>query len=113
MARRVRSRLRSALKAQKVRKDCRTFSLLGCSVQEYRNYLEGLFSQGMSWDNMHLWHIDHIMPVAAFNLQDPEEARMAFHYKNTQPMWADENMSKSATFSFQDLIDYKQSWKAT
>jgi len=49
----------------------------------------------MTWDNYgSAWHVDHIIPLAAYDLTDPEQQRQAFHYTNLQPMWAHENMAK-------------------
>lgn len=44
------------------------------------------------------WHIDHIKPCAAFDLNDPEQQKICFNYKNLQPMWRKENMRKSAYY---------------
>lgn len=73
-----------------------TLELLGCSAEEYRIYLEALFEPGMSWNNRGEWHIDHIVPVAAFDLATDEGQRRAFVYTNTRPMWAAENMTKGS-----------------
>lgn len=69
---------------------------LGCSIEELRTHLEGRFVAGMSWDNWSKsgWHIDHIKPLASFDLTDPEQARQACHYTNLQPLWAQENLRK-------------------
>jgi len=52
----------------------------------------------MSWDNWTKdgWHIDHIIPLAAFDLTDREQVKQACHYTNLRPMWAEENLSKGA-----------------
>lgn len=70
---------------------------LGCTIEEYKKYLESKFLEGMSWDNWNYkgWHIDHIKPLSLFNLKDKEEYLKAFHYKNTQPMWSTDNHKKS------------------
>ena len=48
----------------------------------------------MSWDNYGEWHIDHIRPMASFNLQEQEEQLKCCHYTNLQPLWAEENLRK-------------------
>ena len=48
----------------------------------------------MSWDNYGDWHIDHIIPCAAFDLTDIEQQKKCFNYKNLQPLWAEENLKK-------------------
>lgn len=92
----IRTRLWHALRNQQADKPCASLDLLGCSVSEYREYIEGLFTEGMTWENygLHGWHIDHRRPIASFNLLDEEEVKKAFHYTNTQPMWAEENLRK-------------------
>lgn len=71
---------------------------LGCSIEYLKAYLEGQFEPGMTWDNWgrHGWHIDHIVPLAAFDLTDPEQFRQAVHYTNLQPLWAKDNLRKAA-----------------
>ena len=50
----------------------------------------------MSWSNHGVWgwHIDHIIPLSSFNLRKKEEQKKAFNYKNLQPLWAEDNLSK-------------------
>lgn len=50
----------------------------------------------MTWENQgkNGWEIDHIRPCSSFNLEDPEEQRKCFNYKNLQPLWAKDNMIK-------------------
>jgi hypothetical protein len=70
---------------------------LGCSIPELKTYLENKFTEGMSWDNWTLegWHIDHIRPLASFDLTNRDEFLKACHYTNLQPLWAKDNLSKN------------------
>ena len=91
----LRSRLRKALKNNA--KSGSAVRDLGCSISELKKYLESQFQEGMSWDNYGRdgWHIDHIEPLAAFDLEDKEELKKACHYTNLQPLWAEDNLKKS------------------
>lgn len=71
---------------------------LGCSIEELKSHLESKFHEGMSWDNYGKdgWHIDHIKPLASYDLSDPEEFKRACHYSNLQPLWAEDNLRKGS-----------------
>jgi len=68
---------------------------LGCTIPELQTYLESKFQSGMTWDNQGEWHIDHIKPLASFDLTNREQLLIACHYSNLQPLWATENIVKS------------------
>lgn len=97
----LRSSIATALKQCK--KSARTKKLIGCSIKELRRHLQSQFKKGMTWNNWGTgrngkgkkeWHIDHIKPVASFNLSKPKEQKKCFHYTNLQPLWAEENLRK-------------------
>lgn len=71
---------------------------MGCTVPELMVYLEKLFQPGMTWENHKLdgWHIDHIKPLVAFDLTDPEQFKAACHFTNLQPLWGSENQAKGS-----------------
>jgi hypothetical protein len=97
---RLRSRLQKAIKRYNFIKDNHTLELIGCSIEELKKHLENQFVEGMNWNNYskYGWHIDHIKPVALFNLSDPEEQKKCFHYTNLQPLWAVDNLSKGSKY---------------
>lgn len=77
------------------KKDNYTIDLLGCSMIFYIDYLKSKFSKGMTLDNYgKQWHIDHIKPVSYFNILNDVERKKAFHYTNTQPIWATSQIAK-------------------
>lgn len=91
----LRSRLRSAINNnQKIGSAVKD---LGCTIPELKTYLESKFQSGMTWDNWALdgWHIDHIKPLASFDLTDRNQLLEACHYTNLQPLWATDNLIKS------------------
>jgi len=67
---------------------------LGCSIKELMKHLETKFDNKMTWDNYGRWHIDHIIPLCSFDLTDETQLKVACHYLNLQPLWAQDNLSK-------------------
>ena len=93
----LRSRIHKVMKQKNIVKQNRSIELLGCSVTDYKKYLENTFEDGMSWKNYGVeWHIDHIKPLASFDLTDAEQQKLAFNFKNTQALWKADNLSKGA-----------------
>ena len=88
----LRNRIRKSLKGN--HKPGSAVKDMGCTVYELQLHLESQFTNGMSWDNHGQWHIDHIKPLASFDLTDPEKFMEACHYTNLQPLWAKDNLSK-------------------
>lgn len=89
--------MRSAIFRMKQRgyvKTQRSLKYLGCSVEFARAHIERQFRPGMSWDNHGKWHIDHIRPLALFDLTNPEHVAKASRWDNLQPLWASENLAK-------------------
>jgi 5-methylcytosine-specific restriction endonuclease McrA len=74
-----------------------TIKYLGCSIKEYRTYLESQFTADMNWENYGIyWEIDHIKPLSKGG---------SFHYTNTQPLTISENRSKSN--SYEELSTFR------
>ena len=94
----IRSRLRHAADRRHTKRtDLKTSEMLGCTWEQFAKHLENQFDDRMTWDNKgrYTWHIDHIVPLAAFDLSKDNEARVAANYMNHQPMWHDDNMAKA------------------
>jgi len=90
---RMSQRIWAALK--KGQKSARTVELLGCPIVWLEVHLESLFRPGMTWENYGpVWHVDHRRPCASFNLADPEQQKICFHWTNLQPLFAEENLRK-------------------
>lgn len=95
LAKKLRSRVRSAVKKQGTRKAGRLAALIGCDVQFLLGYLEARFKPGMKWSNHGtVWEIDHILPCASFDLTDESHQRSCFHYSNLQPLFKQANRIK-------------------
>ena len=94
----LRSRLYSAIKGKV--KAGSAVSDLGCTIAELIIHLEKQFLPGMSWENHSHdgWHIDHIRPLASFDLTDRAQFLDACNYTNLQPLWAADNFNKSDSY---------------
>jgi len=94
---RMRSNLRMYLKKTGIKKTNKTFTLLGYTKHQLMEHLESQFTDGMSWDNMSEWHIDHIRPVSSFNYTttECEDFKKCWALSNLQPLWAVDNLRKS------------------
>lgn len=71
------------------------------TIDEFREHFESLFTKGMTWQSMGLWHIDHLRPKASFNqeqLADPtsDDFKKCWSLENLQPLWAKDNLKKGA-----------------
>lgn len=95
MATRIHQALHGELKRET------TVALLGCSRERFKAHLESLFQPGMNWSNLGIgagtWQIDHVSPIDHHDLSTLEGQKAAFSYLNTQPMWYEDHLRKSAT----------------
>lgn len=98
----IRRRIYMALKSQEKTKGGRTIDLLGCSFEEFKNYIESLFREGMTWEKVRSGkiHLDHILPCSFFDLTTREEQEKCFHFTNMQPLWDWENTEKSGSLDW-------------
>ena len=70
--------------------------LIACSNEHLRLWLQFQFEPGMTWQNYGTyWHIDHILAINLFNLQDRKNQTVCFHWTNLQPLTRFDNQSKS------------------
>jgi len=62
--------------------------LIGCSIPQYKEYLEQRFIKGMSWDNYgEIWCIDRVVPFCNWDLTKAEQAALCYHYSNSTPLF--------------------------
>lgn len=69
---------------------------IDCTLIELKQHLEAKFQPGMTWENYGRtgWHIDHIRPLASFDLTQETEIYLAMKKSNLQPLWRFDNQSK-------------------
>lgn len=75
-------------------------TLVNYNVEQLKMHLEKQFLPGMSWDNYGKsgWHIDHKIPISAFNYEKPGDIdfKRCWELTNLRPMWAIDNIRKRA-----------------
>ncbi len=95
----ARGSIQKALRKQYSRKNTSSAKLIGMTGK-------ALMSCLLSHDNCPtnftaenygtVWHLDHIKPLAAFDLSDSEQQKQAFHFTNCQPLAVKDNLSKGS-----------------
>jgi uncharacterized Ntn-hydrolase superfamily protein len=73
-------------------KSSTTELILGCSYNDFKEYIESKFESWMNWNNYglyngterYVWDIDHIIPIASAMTEN--EIIQLNHYTNLQPL---------------------------
>ena len=77
--------IRNSLKCKGLSKNKKTIDILGCDIQFFKNYIENMFVDNMSWENYgKVWDIDHIIPLSTAVTE--EDVLKLNHYINLQPL---------------------------
>jgi hypothetical protein len=95
----LRSLTASAFRNKGYTKKTKTQNILGVDWVTVKVNIERQFTKDMNWSNYGEWHIDHIIPLASANTE--EELKKLCHYSNLQPLWAFDNLIKSAKINGQ------------
>lgn len=93
----IRKLVYKTIKNQGYSKKSYTNEILGCSYEEFKEYIENQFKEGMSLENHGEWHIDHKIPISWATTED--EVYLYNKYNNFQPLWGFENISKLNRYS--------------
>jgi hypothetical protein len=92
---RLKENLRTYFYRSITNKSNSVFEYLGCSLENFKLYLEQQFNKDMNWDNYgEYWEVDHINPIENFNFSNESEIYECWNYKNLQPLTINENRTK-------------------
>jgi len=91
----IRSIIRQSFKTKKITKKNKTQDILGCSFEEFKDYIESKWENWMTWDNHgnpndgtfepnKTWDIDHIIPLSSA-INECDVIRLN-HFTNLQPL---------------------------
>lgn len=94
----LRDRVKKLTKDQNSKRLAEYDELFGCSIEQYRLWIETHWLPGMNWENWGIgddkWNLDHHYPLSAFDLTQKDQQLIAMHHTNTYPMWAKDNLLK-------------------
>jgi hypothetical protein len=89
----VRTRIYNCLRYKN--KDKSSIEYLGCSSDDYFKWILN-YNNKYNLDNHGKeWHIDHVIPLSKFDLNNPQEQLIAFNWVNTMPLSPSENLRKN------------------
>ena len=95
LKRSIRSRIFDSLNNKNHKKELNTINYLGCNSTEYFEWLLNYNSDYTLENRGKEWHIDHVIPLSKFNMEDKEQQLVAFNWRNTMPLSVKENLSKN------------------
>lgn len=105
----MRSRINNVLRQNKQN---HTIYLIGCKKTELIDWINYQLNNDLTWDNYgKLWHIDHVIPLSFFNLNDVNEQKLAFNWSNLRPFLARENLKKNCKIYKDDTIIHMDTLK--
>lgn len=88
----IRNLIYVSIKNRGYSKKSKVNTILGCSFEDFKIYIESQFKNEMNWDNYGQWHLDHKVPISWAETE--EKIYELNHYKNFQPLWAKDNLIK-------------------
>lgn len=87
-----------------------TIRILGYSSIEFKQHIESLFIDNMSWSNYgkgnEKWEVDHIIPVSAFKKNTP--IRIVNSLLNLRPLWWIDNYIKKHKIIIEIIAQNKE-----
>jgi hypothetical protein len=110
----LRERIRNIFKISNISKQNNTINIIGCSFEEFKNYIELKLSPWMNIENYgkyngeynYGWDLDHIIPLSSAKTE--EELIKLCHYTNLQPLCSKINRKdKKDKTSFDAIPEYK------
>lgn len=98
----IRNNFKRNLKYNLISKTKKQFDYTGISFKTYVEYLKNnpLYDDYCNGKNI---HVDHIIPVSAYDFNDENEIKKCWHYRNLRLLDGVENMSKNNKIDY-DLI---------
>lgn len=89
----IRSNIRFGFKSNNLNKSSNTEHILGCTFEQFKQYIESQFESWMNWENQggqiitkinESWDLDHKIPISTAKTK--EDVLKLSHYTNFQPL---------------------------
>ena len=103
----IRGRIHIALKS----KSMHTIEYLGATPTDYLKWILNNNNNYTLENRGTEWHIDHVIPLSHFDLDDELQQRIAFNWRNTMPFSASENLKKNNKILKSQLEQHIQNLK--
>ena len=89
----IRTRIYNCLKNKN--KSKHAIDYLGCSSNEYFKWINNYNDNYNLENHGKEWHVDHVIPISKFDLNNEDQHLFAFNWRNTMPLSCKENLSKN------------------
>jgi len=104
--------IHNSFNRSKFSKSGRTETIIGCSFEEFKFYIESKFENWMTWMNKGLyngelnygWDIDHIIPISSAKTE--EDVIRLNHYTNLQPLCSKVNRDIKRNKTNEEIFKY-------
>lgn len=75
--------------------------MLGIERSEFIKHIDNQLLNRMTKESFgKIWGLDHIVPIELFDLNNIEELKLCWYYKNIMPMFINDNRKKGASAHF-------------
>jgi hypothetical protein len=98
----IKSYLHIQLKNQNKFKESSSTIYLGCSIDFFKDWL---FYNNVNYNSKE-YHMDHVVPISLFDLNNQEEIDIAFNWTNIQVLPKKENIEKSNKFNMIEYLNH-------
>jgi ethanolamine utilization protein EutQ (cupin superfamily) len=100
----IRTRIYNCLRNKNKTKH--SIEYLGCSSLEYFKWIFHYNNECLLENHGKKWHVDHVIPISKFDLNNQQEHLLAFNWRNTMPLSCKENLSKNNKIIIKQISDH-------
>jgi hypothetical protein len=68
--------------------------LIGCNEDEFFEYIENIIKPPLTIEKYNEWHLDHIIGICNWDLENVEEVKKCYNYTNIQVLSIKDNLTK-------------------